>query len=237
MKWLPTRRPKTVGPSLSEIHKPAAQQRSLWNLDSAALLELVALPKPVPGGGSVAIMTGCMGTALLRKAFAICRAKARMIDKSADALVDELNRLERILRGSADLDAAGFDYYIRALRLPRSNLAQKKVREKAVEQAMVRATSIPVQAAAIIHHIVILALSELALIEEVVLSDAVAGIRLLNTSACCLLYTAEGNLKKIAHAAFSSMLTEQLQALNRAILEAESGLLRALEDRAGNPSS
>jgi formiminotetrahydrofolate cyclodeaminase len=226
MKWLSMRRSRVAAVPSSDIPDVAVPEKSLWNLDGADLLDLVALPKPVPGCGSVAIVTGCLGTALLRKALAVSRGKARLVDKAAP--LDELNRLDRILRGSADLDAIEFDYYIRALRLPRSNPVEKKIREKAVEQTLVRATSIPINAAAVILRIVSLALGELPSIETVVLSEAVAGIRLLNTSARCLLYIAEGNLKKVTPATLSSMLTDQLEALNSGIRHAESELMRFL---------
>jgi formiminotetrahydrofolate cyclodeaminase len=135
------------------------------------------------------------------------------------------------------MDATRFDYYVRSLLLPRSSPAEKRVREKAVEHAVVRASSIPIDAAATILSIVVLALGELPAVEDVVFSDAVTGIRLLNVSAGCLLYIAEGNLRKIAHAAFASVLSEQLEALRSAIVQAESELMRVLDSRASNPSS
>lgn len=236
MKWLPSRRVKTEDSAPPSETPKITPQKSLWNLDSATLIELIALPKPAPGGGSVAIVAGCMGTALLRKAFIISRVKPRLVDKSAgDEPLDELNQLDRVLRTDVDLDAAGFDYYIRALRLPRANPLEKKVREKAVEQALVRATSVPINAAAVILRVVGLALCELPSIEQVVITDAAAGIRLLNSSAGCLLYTAESNLRKIADAALSSILADQLEALSRGTLQAESELRRALASRAPNP--
>ena len=237
MRWLPLRRPKTAAVPSGETPK-VTPQRSLWNLDSGALLELVALPKPAPGGGSAAIITGCMGTALLRKAFAISRSNSHTVHKTTgDDPIDELSRWDRILRTSANMDATRFDCYIRALMLPRSSPAEKRVREKAVEHAMFRATSIPIDAAATILAVVVLALRELPAVEDVVFSDAVTGIRLLNVSAGCLLYIAEGNLRKISHAAFASVLSEQLEALRNAIVQAESELMHVLDSRASNLSS
>jgi formiminotetrahydrofolate cyclodeaminase len=72
-----------------------------------------------------------MATALLRKAFTISCGKIRSMSKSVvNAPLDELNRLDQILSRSADQDAGGLDYYVRALRLRRSNPAEKKAGRK-----------------------------------------------------------------------------------------------------------
>lgn len=200
-----------------------ARESSLWELSGRALLELVAAPKPVPGGGSVAVMTACMGTALVRKAFAISLAKT-----GANIPLDELIALDKNLRASADLDAAGYDCYVRALRLPRSNATEQAVREKAMEEAMVRTTSIPIHAVELIHGIVLFSLHRLSSVDKAVVTDAIAGIRLLNASAQALLDTARGNLEKIANAMLADRFTDQYETLRRSTSNAELELTKFL---------
>jgi formiminotetrahydrofolate cyclodeaminase len=198
-------------------------------------MELVASVKPTPGGGSVAIMVACMGSALLSKAVAVSlRKKHDKSDRSREleATLDELSRSSQILQEAADRDAAGFNSYIRALRLPRGGLVATRIREKSIEEAAVRATSIPIAAAATIRDIVCLGLRELAMIHDVILSDAVAGLRLLHTSAVCLLATAESNLSGFVKSPFHPEISAQLRDTRRAITAAEVELEHRLRNRA-----
>jgi formiminotetrahydrofolate cyclodeaminase len=200
-----------------------ARESSLWERSGSALLELVAAPKPVPGGGSVAVMTACLGTALVQKAFAIS-----LVRTGAKVPLDELIALDKNLRACADLDAAGYDDYVRAVRLPRSNAAEQAVREKVMEEAIVRATSIPIHAVELIHGIVLFSLRRLSSVDKAVVTDAIAGIRLLNASAQALLDTAQSNLKKIANTMLADRLTDQCETLRQSTSNAELELTKFL---------
>lgn len=200
---------------------------SLWDLRTGELVELVASTKPTPGGGSTAIMVACMGAALLKKAAAVSlEKKSRQRERSSEleAMIRQINKWDEVQRKNADSDSAGFEDYMRALGLPRGNQTQARTREKAVEEAMVRATSMPIAAADEIQRITMLGLSRLALIHNVILSDAVVGLRLLNSSAICLLTTGEANMLKIEKSPFRSALRRQLRELARAATQVEPEL-------------
>jgi methenyltetrahydrofolate cyclohydrolase len=208
---------------------------SLWELEVSELVELVASVKPAPGGGSVAMIVACLGAALLRKAFAVSlRNDCGLGDgiPRLAATLTELNRWDRALRESADKDTADFESYIQARRLPRATAVEARVREKAVEEAMVRATATPIAAAVSGHSVVSLALRGLELIDNAILSDAVAGARLVNTSVVCLLATAESNLAEIVKSPSHPALSEQLRELARAYAASELELERHTRRRA-----
>ncbi|MGC2300407.1 MAG: cyclodeaminase/cyclohydrolase family protein, partial [Acidobacteriaceae bacterium] len=217
---------RALPPSLRVV----AGAHSLWRLNADELLDAIAAPEPTPGGGSVAILAACLGTALVRKAFAVSVRKDRGIGSTEEflAALRDLRRHELILRESADRDAAAFDSYLHAVRLPHNEIAQAKIREKAIELALVRATCIPTSAAAAIRSAVTLALRHMERIHDVVLTDAVIGLNLLHTSAACLLVTAEENRRRIAQSAFCEKLASQAEELSVAIGQAEADLAARL---------
>jgi formiminotetrahydrofolate cyclodeaminase len=220
---------RALPPSLRVV----AGANSLWRLNTDELLDAIAAPEPTPGGGSVAIRAACLGTALVRKAFAVSLRKDRG-DGSTDELpaaLRDLDRREIILRGSVDRDAGAFDSYLRALRLPRASLGEAKIREKAIEHGLVRATCVPTAAAAAIRSIAALALRHFERVHDVVLTDAVTGLNLLHTSAACLLVTAEDNRRKIAQSVFCEKLASQAEELTVAIGQAEADLAARLRSR------
>lgn len=180
------------------------------------------------------MMTACMGTALLRKAVAVSLKKEHGHgDRShrLEAMLAELSRESEVLEGSADRDSVLFDAYIRALRLPRGSAAEAKIRENAIEDALTGATSAPLAAAVTIRGIVSLMLDRLALIHDVILSDAIAGVHLLQASAICLLLTAESNLPGLAKSSVCPALKKQLRELQRAVAKMKPDLVQALRDR------
>jgi formiminotetrahydrofolate cyclodeaminase len=221
-------------PSRSFSDSASSAKTSLWNQNVSELMEQIASTKPAPGGGSAAVMVACMGTALLRKAAAVSLRKE---DSKGDrtqqleAMLEKLNRWEQILAGAADEDADAFDSCIRALRLPHSTAAEERLREKAVEEAMVRATSVPIAAVAAIRDVVFLALHALPLIHDVILSDAITGLRLLNVGAVCLLGAAESNLSRLVKSPLHAGLSEQMRELGRTTAELEPDLKNRLGSR------
>jgi methenyltetrahydrofolate cyclohydrolase len=225
------------GSSCSRAFPPSlrvvAGANSLWRLNADELLDAIAAPQPTPGVGSVAILAACLGTALVRKALAVSVRKDRGNGNTDEfpAALRDLGRHEMILRESADRDAAAFDSYVRALRLPHANFAEKKIREKAIEHALVRATCVPTAAAAAIRSIVTLALRHFEGIHDVVLTDAVTGLNLLHTSAGCLLVTAEENRRRSAQSVLCEKLASQIEELTVAVGQAEADLAACLRDR------
>jgi methenyltetrahydrofolate cyclohydrolase len=203
---------------------------SLWKLSNADLLDRIATPEPTPGGGSVAIMSGCMGLALVRKALAVTRKRNREDDRSGamSEALSEFERFEPVLRESADCDAVGFDHYMTARRLPRSTPSEIETREKAMERALIAATEIPIQAAAAMLRTALAALPALPSIYVGILSDAIGGLQLLMTSAITLLATADSNLARLSPSPHSARLAREAGRLRRAIRQAESALVSQL---------
>jgi formiminotetrahydrofolate cyclodeaminase len=193
-------------------------------------LDRIAAPEPTPGGGSVAIITGCMGLALVRKALAVTRKRNREDDQSSTMLgaLREFERFEPILRDSADCDAAGFDHYVSARRLPRSTPSEIETRERAIEHTLIEATEIPVQAAAAMLRTASVAQAALPSIDVGILSDAIGGLQLMMTSAISLLATADSNLAHLSPSPQSARLAREARRLRQATRQAESALVSQL---------
>jgi formiminotetrahydrofolate cyclodeaminase len=229
----PTERQNGTRPLPGE--EPALEGRSsLWELPARELLGQVASTEPTPGGGSAAIMVACIGTALLRKAFAVSLKKECRTGDPTHPLERALAYLDEkdvTFRNGVDQDANSFGDYIRALRLPQGDSVEAGIREKAREEALARATSLPVSLAGEIHALFRFALDQLPSIHDVILSDAVTGLRLLNSATECLLLTAESNLAKVLKPGFQSAMSSQIRDTRHLAKQAESQLVCRLESR------
>ncbi len=98
------------------------------------VFEAAASTEPSPGGGAVMGLCGMMGVALLLKAVRIT-LKRRSDDAVLAAAEPEFERLARLLAEDADADAASFDAYMAAGRLPKGSEAEAAFRTQKLTQA------------------------------------------------------------------------------------------------------
>ena len=91
------------------------------------VFEAAASTTPSPGGGAVMGLCGMMGVALLLKAVRIT-LKRRPDDAALRAAEPEFVTLARRLADDADADAASFDAYMAAGRLPHGTDAEAEIR-------------------------------------------------------------------------------------------------------------
>jgi methenyltetrahydrofolate cyclohydrolase len=110
----------------------------LSRLSIEALYAQAASTAPAPGGGSVTALCGMLGVSLVLKALRITLKKAE--DAELKAAEPGLDRLARALAEDADADAASFDAYMAAVRLPRATPAEAEARAAKLKAAAVQAT-------------------------------------------------------------------------------------------------
>ena len=105
----------------------------------------LAAATPTPGGGAAAARVGLIATSLLRMSVGLTLKKPaaagssdtlRAVDSEAKELADLFRRLE-------SADVAAFDGFMAALRLPRTNDAERELRREELRTATEVATQVP----------------------------------------------------------------------------------------------
>ncbi len=114
-------------------------------MTTESFLDRLAAPTPTPGGGAASARVGALGCALLRMVTGITLGKIPDGERppeleAAHRQTEDL--LERLAKLEAD-DAAAFDAFIAAVRLPKSTTAEREERRRARAAAAVRAASAP----------------------------------------------------------------------------------------------
>lgn len=114
-----------------------------------AFLAAVASPDPVPGGGSVAAYAGALAAALTRmvagltvgkKKYAAVEAEIATVQASAKVLAEKLENL-------VTSDAAAYAMVSAAYRMPKTTDAESEARKRAVADALVAASEVPLETA------------------------------------------------------------------------------------------
>lgn len=108
-------------------------------------LSETASSSPAPGGGSASALAGALGTALSEMVINLTVGKKKYADVSAE-LADLLPRLaeaRRRLQEAVDRDTRAFNLVMAAYGLPKETEDEKKARQTAIREAILKATEVP----------------------------------------------------------------------------------------------
>ncbi|MEO8054757.1 MAG: cyclodeaminase/cyclohydrolase family protein [Acidobacteriota bacterium] len=113
----------------------------------------LASDAPAPGGGSAAAAGGANGAALLAMVVRLTlgKEKYKSVLEDLAPLVDRLDDARAKLVELVDEDTKAFDAVLAARRLPKETDADKAARQKAIDEANVLATAVPMQTAFFAH--------------------------------------------------------------------------------------
>jgi methenyltetrahydrofolate cyclohydrolase len=174
---------------------------SLWTLTAAQLRDHVASTDPTPGGGSVSMITAALGAASIQKAVTVSLKKSAVDFVRHQTLLDLSYRVSALM-GSlselADADSLAFQRYLSACALPRTTENEKALRHTAREEGLVRATEVPLEAAAEMARGLEFADAAASLVDIHVRSEVVAGGVLLRASIESVLLGVDANIPGIS---------------------------------------
>ena len=113
----------------------------------ADFLTALAAPTPAPGGGAAAAVSGAAAAALVEMVAGLSLKKS---PDGADAALQQRTVAQMAtIRGElltlADDDAAAYDTFIQAMRLPKVEESEREERSRAMSAAAERAAEIPLQ--------------------------------------------------------------------------------------------
>lgn len=123
-----------------------ADLASLPLRDFAAAL---ASDSPAPGGGSASAAAGAAGSALLEMVvrLTVTKEKFRDVWDELKPLAVTFERSRAHLLELVDEDTRAFEAIVAARKLPKGTEAEKAARQKAIDEATVLATTVPLQTA------------------------------------------------------------------------------------------
>jgi formiminotetrahydrofolate cyclodeaminase len=112
-------------------------------------LDELASSAPTPGGGSAAALMGAMGAALVSMVcnLTIGKKDTESVHAELRQTLAEAETLRRRLTASISDDVQAFDALMAAYRLPRTTDEDRLARGRAVQDALKRATDVPLACA------------------------------------------------------------------------------------------
>jgi formiminotetrahydrofolate cyclodeaminase len=193
-------------------------------------LDELASASPAPGGGSVAALSGALGSALTSM---VCRLtvgkkKYAAVEEEMKKILFQAEELREQFTVLIEKDAAAFNKVMEAYSLPKDSEPQKALRNAAIREATKEATLVPLQ---VMKHCI----DALALVQTVAASGNANSISDAGVAALMLHAAVEGaalnvriNLKGIEDTEFVGWKSEELSSLrntSRMMLEEIQGIV------------
>jgi len=117
--------------------------------EARSFLDALASSDPTPGGGSASAYSAAMAASLVAMVGRVTVGKKRYADVESEMwpIIEEATQLVEVLQSAVVEDAAAFDAYMQARRLPRDTEQQKADRSLAIKAASVKAAVVPLSVA------------------------------------------------------------------------------------------
>lgn len=121
--------------------------KSFSNATVAEFLHLASSDAPTPGGGGVAALAGCLGTAMASMAirFTLGRPKYAEHEEALQSIVATLQALMEDMRVAIDDDAVAFRGIAEAYKLPRMTEEEIAARHAAIDDALTASMFVPLR--------------------------------------------------------------------------------------------
>ena len=151
----------------------------------AQIVDSLAAKTPTPGGGAAAAMAGCMGAALFLMVVRFSRGKKANLERDGELQAAETQldgHLQR-LKPMAERDCRSFDLVSAAYGMPKDTDAQKALREKAIQEAMVGAMVVPEETLCMVRDVFAGMQKVVGCIGKAIVSDLASGASLLLAAA------------------------------------------------------
>lgn len=121
----------------------------LVSLNVKEFLSELASSSPAPGGGSVAALTGALGSALDSMVcnLTIGKNKYNNVKDELKIALEKSEKLRRTLTKLIDRDTEAFNDVIKAFKMPKENEEEKTMRNIAIQRGYKTATKVPLETA------------------------------------------------------------------------------------------
>jgi methenyltetrahydrofolate cyclohydrolase len=191
---------------------------NIVDLTVSEFLRQLAAEQPTPGGGSAAALAGALGAGLVCMVcvYTIGRERYRDVDDRARRLLARAQELQRDFERATVADAAAYQRFADAQRLPRDTHGQRSARSAAIQQALRDSTDVPLDVAAAAGELVGLAHLTAEIGNESLISDAAVAASLAFAAFQSARLNVELNAAGIADQAFAHAARDRLALTGRA---------------------
>ena len=221
---------------LDQFEKDQILETRLYaSQEKVDFLDEIADGKPTPGGGSVAAYSAAMGAGLVAMVarLSIGRKKYAGVEEEMQSVLEEAEDLRASLTHAVDEDAASFMAIMQAFKLPKGTDEEKIIRSKAIQDAMLYASEVPLASAKGAVRVMELALKVAKVGNANAITDGASGAEMAYAALNSAGYNVRINLSSLKDKEKAEELVEKLKKLEAKANEISVELRKILEERGG----
>ena len=199
----------------------------LKDLTISEFLEQTASSEPLPGGGCTAALNAALAASLTEMVanLTIGRKEYQAVEEDMQEIAQAAAKLRAKLQDDIDNDARAYQAVLTAFKLPKNTEDEKKQRSGAIQQAFKTAATVPLGVARDALRIMDLAARAITGGNPNAVTDGSVAVLAARTAAIAAAYNVKINLSAIKDKAFVAELTQQIEELERQVVEKEKGIL------------
>ncbi len=190
-------------------------------------VETTASSEPVPGGGSIAALSGALGAALAGMVANLTVGKKKYVEVEAEMkeLSEEAAKLQEKLIALIDKDAASFDDVMKAFKMPKETDEEKAARTAEIQKGMKYAASVPLETAKTAFEIMKLAEAAVVRGNSNAVTDGAIAAMMGRSAVLGAILNVRINLGSIKDEAFVAELAKKCEELEAAVQKREDEIL------------
>ena len=195
-------------------------------------LEELASKQPTPGGGAASALCGAMAAALTAMLGNLTAGKAgsEANDKMALEIIIAADKLRLELAQLADDDAAVFNKFMEAYKMPKATDTEKAMRTAAIGQAAIAAAEVPMQIADKSLEVLKLARKLIVFGNPNAISDGTVSALMARAALRSALYNVKINLGLIKDDEYVAAARAKMQQLEAKAMEIEAFVLARTDE-------
>lgn len=200
-------------------------------LTISKFIELTASKEPTPGGGGVAALTASSGIALVSMLanLTIGKKDYTEVQERMKEVVEEASAAANELLDFIEEDAKVFNKYMDAVRMPKTTDENIALRMKAMQEAIINATMVPLNLARKAYQLMDLADYVVSSGYKGAISDGAVGALLLRSATLAALYNVRINLPSIADESRREAIKIEADAIEKGAQIREQAILSAVK--------
>ncbi len=196
-------------------------------------LDELASAAPVPGGGSVAALSGALAASLIAMVCRLTLGKKgyESVQAEMQTILERAESLDRALREQMQADIDAYARVMQAYALPKSTQAEQAVRTETIQSALKHASEVPLRVAELCSDVLDLAQPVAEKGNKNAASDAGVGALMAEAGLRGAALNVSINLSGIKDAAFVSRYRTRVSELIASAVERKQRVLQTVEKR------
>jgi formiminotetrahydrofolate cyclodeaminase len=199
----------------------------LKDMNLKSFLDTTISDAPVPGGGSVAALSGALAAALSGMVANLTIGKKKYADFEAPMkeVLERMSVLKDELLEDIDRDAKAFDGVMACFKMPKETDEDKKNRKEAMQKAFKEASEVPFEVAK--KCIKIMDEAEYVVVNgnKNAVTDGAVSAMMARTACLSALYNVRINLSSIKDEEYKNNLEKEVEILESLAKERETAIL------------